>query len=648
MIDLEHKLNPQQCLTARETEGAFLVIAGAGSGKTRTITYRIANMLDKGIPQSAILALTFTNKAAREMADRVKSLVGKKLPMLTVSTFHAFGVKVLRESITHLGYKENFSIYDQSDKMALIKEAARSLKLDPAELNLYDMANLFSDIKTGRERWSDDNRQFRPIYAEYNELLKLYNAVDFDDLIVLPIKLFKEHQEVLEKYRRRYRYIMVDEFQDTSRIQYDFVYLLAQESRNICVVGDDDQSIYSWRGANYENIVQFEKDFPEVREIKLEQNYRSTGTILDAANSVIAHNTKRKKKNLWSKSGEGNPIELSYPDNELKEAQFIAETITLLRSRDELSYDNFGILIRTNSLAAAIEDALLAEGIPYAVSGGQSFFQRKEIKDIIADLRVITNPDDDISLLRIINTPRRGIGKKALEQITDLGKKEKCSVFNAMKNLSQYEDFINMILAYRGKFMTGKNLASTLNALVEEIGYWNYLVTEYQKNEKEAKWKYKNILTFIHLLDRWEQENDDEEGSIYTYLNKITLITRDDDADEEGGKVALMTIHAAKGLEFKVVFLAGCEDAIIPHARALEDNPANIEEERRLFYVAVTRAMDKLYITSCRTRHHIKDDVICPPSRFLEEIPSELMQTDPEEARKRMLAQFEKLKERWK
>ena len=654
MIDLEHKLNPQQCLTARETEGAFLVIAGAGSGKTRTITYRIANMLDKGIPQSAILALTFTNKAAREMADRVKSLVGKKLPMLTVSTFHAFGVKVLRESITHLGYKENFSIYDQSDKMALIKEAARSLKLDPAELNLYDMANLFSDIKTGRERWSDDNRQFRPIYAEYNELLKLYNAVDFDDLIVLPIKLFKEHQEVLEKYRRRYRYIMVDEFQDTSRIQYDFVYLLAQESRNICVVGDDDQSIYSWRGANYENIVQFEKDFPEVREIKLEQNYRSTGTILDAANSVIAHNTKRKKKNLWSKSGEGNPIELSYPDNELKEAQFIAETITLLRSRDELSYDNFGILIRTNSLAAAIEDALLAEGIPYAVSGGQSFFQRKEIKDIIAYLRVITNPDDDISLLRIINTPRRGIGKKALEQVTELGKKEKCSVFAAMQKLDKYEDFVNMITAYKGKFLSGKNLAATLTALVEELHYWNYLVMEYQKNEKEAKWKYKNILTFISLLDRWEQENDEEE-SIYSYLNKITLITRDDDQDAEGGKVGLMTIHAAKGLEFKVVFLAGCEDAVIPHARALEENPANIEEERRLFYVAVTRAMDKLYITSCKMRHHLRDTVTCLPSRFLEEIPAELIQTEenkkqesPEEAHKRMMAQFEKLKARWK
>ena len=654
MIDLEHKLNPQQCLTARETEGAFLVIAGAGSGKTRTITYRIANMLDKGIPQSAILALTFTNKAAREMADRVKELVGRKLPMLTVSTFHAFGVRVLRESISHLGYKENFSIYDQADKMALIKETARSLKIDPAELNLYDLANLFSDIKTGRARWDADSSQYSPIYDEYNELLKLYNAVDFDDLIVLPIKLFKEKPDVLEKYRKRYRYIMVDEFQDTSKIQYDLVYLLAKESRNICVVGDDDQSIYSWRGANYENIVQFEKDFPEVKEIKLEQNYRSTGTILDAANSIISHNTKRKKKNLWSKSGEGNPIELSYPDNEIKEAQFIAETITLLRMQDDLSYGDFGILVRTNSLTTAIEDALLMNGIPYAVSGGQSFFQRKEIKDIIAYLRVITNPDDDISLLRIINTPRRGIGKKALEQITELGKKEKCSVFAAMQKLDKYEDFVNMITAYKGKFLSGKNLAATLNALVDEIHYWDHLITEYQKNEKEAKWKYKNILTFISLLDRWEQENEEEE-SIFSYLNKITLITRDDDQDTEGGKVGLMTIHAAKGLEFKVVFLAGCEDAIIPHARALEEDPANIEEERRLFYVAVTRAMDKLYITSCRMRHHLRDCVTCIPSRFLEEIPAELIQNGeeekeetPEEATKRMLEQFEKLRARWK
>lgn len=654
MIDLEHKLNPQQCLTARETEGAFLVIAGAGSGKTRTITYRIANMLDKGIPQSAILALTFTNKAAREMEQRVKELVGRRLPMLTVSTFHAFGVKVLRESIGNMGFKENFSIYDQADKMSLIKEAARSLKVDPADLNLYDMANLFSAIKTGRSSWDADSSMYRPIYQEYNELLKVYNAVDFDDLIVLPIQMFKEHPEVLEKYRKRYRYIMVDEFQDTSRIQYDLVYLLAKENRNICVVGDDDQSIYSWRGANYENIVQFEKDFPEVKEIKLEQNYRSTGTILDAANSIIAHNTKRKSKNLWSKSGEGTPIELSYPEDERQEAQFIADTMILLKNRENLSYDDFGILIRTNSLAAPIEDALLTAGIPYAVSGGQSFFQRKEIKDIISYLRVITNPDDDISMLRIINTPRRGIGKKALEQITELSKKEKCSVFAAMQTMSQYSEFVNMILSYKSKFLSGRNLANALTALVDEINYWNYLVMEHQKDEKVAKWKYKNILTFIQLLDRWEQEKEDDEG-IYTYLNKITLITRDDNADSESGKAALMTIHAAKGLEFKVVFLAGCEDAILPHARAIEEDPANIEEERRLFYVAVTRAMKKIYITSCRNRTHIRESTICIPSRFLEEIPAGLIQTGTEHKEenrektvKRVMAQFEKFKAKFK
>lgn len=667
MIDLESKLNPEQCRTARETEGAFLVIAGAGSGKTRTITYRIANMLDKGIPQSAILALTFTNKAAREMEERIKSLLGRKLPLLTISTFHAFGVKILRESISVLGFKENFSIYDQSDKISLIKETARSMKVDPSTLNLYDISNIFSAIKTGRTEWNNENCQFQALYKEYNDHLKVYNAVDFEDLLVLPIRIFNEYPEVLAKYRKRYRYIMVDEFQDTSRIQYDFVHMLAKESGNICVVGDDDQSIYSWRGANYENIVQFEKDFPDVREIKLEQNYRSTGTILDAANSVIAHNTKRKRKSLWSKSGEGNPIEINYPDNELKEAEFIADTITLLKGRDKLKNDDFGILIRTNSLAAAIEDALLMADIPYAVSGGQSFFQRKEIKDIIAYLRVITNPEDDISLLRIINVPRRGIGKKTLEIITDTGKERHCSVFEAInahihshssplpeRIKLQLEDFVTMINRFKGRFVGGRNLAGALSSMVEDINYWEYLVMEYQKNEKEAKWKYKNIQTFIHLLDRWERDPDNEDTSIYTYLNRITLITRDDAQDSEGGKVNLMTIHAAKGLEFKVVFLAGCEDAIIPHARALEENPENEEEERRLFYVAVTRAMKKLYITSCRTRHHMRETMECSPSRFLEEIPGTLIKqtTEAEKMSKEdeeafVLEQFDNLFAKW-
>ncbi|MCQ2604538.1 MAG: UvrD-helicase domain-containing protein [Spirochaetia bacterium] len=664
MIDLAKKLNPQQCETASETEGAFLVIAGAGSGKTRTITYRIANMLDKGIPQSAILALTFTNKAAREMEQRIKELTGRKLTKLTISTFHAFGVKILRESITRLGYKENFSIYDQTDKISLIKEAARSLKIDPGTLDLYNLTNVFSSIKTGREVWSPETSQYKDIYNEYNDLLKLYNAADFDDLIVLPIKIFQDHPDVLAEYQARYRYIMVDEFQDTSKIQYTMVHLLAQKSGNICVVGDDDQSIYSWRGANYDNIIQFEKDFPDVREIKLEQNYRSTGTILDAANSVIAHNTKRKNKSLWSKSGEGLPISVNYPENEAKEADFIADTIILLKGRGDLKFDDFGILIRTNSLAANIEDALLREAIPYSVSGGTSFFTRKEIKDIISYMRVMTNPDDDISLLRVINTPRRGVGKKALETITGFGKEKHCSVFRAIKDLTamensplpdklkgQLDDFIHLIFNYKEKFSTGRNMSATLNALVDDINYWGYLVMEYQKNEKEAKWKYKNIMTFINLMDRWEKDPDNEDVNLYSYLNRITLITRDDAQGDEGGKVNLMTIHAAKGLEFKVVFLAGCEDAIIPHARALEDDPDNIEEERRLFYVAVTRAMERLYITSCRTRHHQNEDMICIPSRFLEEIPSGLTKaSEPEkplteeEKMTRIMSKFSRFK----
>lgn len=664
MIDLEHKLNPQQRMTAGEINGAFLIIAGAGSGKTRTIIYRIANMLEKGIPQSFILALTFTNKAAKEMQERITELTGKKLPNLTISTFHAFGVQILRKTVSVLGYKENFSIYDQDDKMRLIKETARAIKKDPNDLNLYETANLFSGIKTGRTEWTPENEEYRELYNEYLEHLKVYNAMDFDDLIILPIKIFRENPEILQKYRNRFKYIMVDEFQDTSKIQYDLIHLLAEEFRNICVVGDDDQSIYSWRGASYENILRFEKDFPEAKEIKLEQNYRSSETILDAANGIIAHNKHRKTKNLWSKSGKGKPIEIQYPENEIKEAEFIANMIILLKGKEGIKYDDFGILIRTNSLSAAIEDAFLIEGIPYTVSGGSSFFQQKEIKDITAYLRVMTNPEDDISLLRVINTPRRGIGKKTLEIITDIGKKKKCSVYTAInaainaensplpdKAKAQLEEFLQLISFYRKKIISGKNLAETLTNFVDQINYWEYLIMDFQKNEKIAKYKYKNINTFIHLMERWESDPDNSDADIYTYLNRISLITRDDDQDKKGGKVNLMTIHGAKGLEFKIVFLAGCEDTIIPHARALEENPDNIEEERRLFYVAVTRAMEKLYITSCKSRHYNRETVICMPSRFLEEIPASLYNSEAEiseeEKMKKITAKFDKFKSLW-
>jgi DNA helicase-2/ATP-dependent DNA helicase PcrA len=636
---LKSELNKKQFQTVVQIEGPLLIIAGAGSGKTRTITFRIAYMLDQGIPQASILSLTFTNKAAKEMQLRVKKITKRKLSNLTVSTFHAFGVKLLRESIDVLGYKTNFSIYDQVDKMALIKECCRELKLDPNSMDLYAIANHFSSIKTERSTWKEVSIDFKPLYEEYLEHLKLYNAVDFDDLIVMPITILENHPEILEKYRARFKYIMVDEFQDTSRIQYRFMKILAEESKNICVVGDDDQSIYSWRGADYSNILQFEKDFPDVTEIKLEQNYRSTGNILEAANTLIQNNKNRKEKALWTGTKKGLPIEIYYPDNEAKESDFIQEMINFTKRKEELSYHDFGILVRTNSLTTSIEEALLAAAIPYKVSGGTSFFQRKEVKDIIAYLKIMANPEDDVNLLRIINTPRRGFGKKTLEQIHEVSRSKKCSFFSAITALGSASDsplndrmkhslldFVQVINFFRSRLLSGKKMAKTLTEFVENIDYWGSLVNEYQKNEKIAKWKFKNIQIFIALLERWETDPDNLDPSLYTYLNRITLITRDDIDDDDEGKVSLTTIHAAKGLEFKVVFLAGIEDQIIPHARSIEEDEGNIEEERRLFYVAITRAMQKLFITSCRQRRHMRDVIDSSPSRFLQELPQGLLQ----------------------
>lgn len=636
--EVKKQLNPQQLKTVTTIEGPLLIIAGAGSGKTRTITYRMAYMLSRGILQSSILALTFTNKAAREMEERVKKITGKKLTNLTVSTFHAFGVKILREEIERLGYRTNFSIYDQTDKISLIKSTARELKIDPNSLDLYSLSSIFSSIKTGLAKWTENTQEYRDIYEEYLDHLKVYNAVDFDDLITLPLKLFRENSDILEKYREKYKYIMVDEFQDTSRIQYNLVQLLAEKSRNICAVGDDDQSIYSWRGADYSNILQYEKDFPEVEEIKLEQNYRSSGNILKAANTLISNNKNRKAKELWTGTESGNLIEIYYPENDTRESDFIAEMIKYNKKQENLNYHSFGILIRTNSLAASIEDALLGASIPYKVSGGTSFFQRQEVKDLIAYLRIMTNPDDDVNLLRIINTPRRGIGKKSVEVISAIAKNKKCSLYSAISAIchsnehglsdkikGSLQEFLDLTGFFKSRFLSGKKMAKTLEEFVENIDYWGYLVNEYQKNEKVAKWKFKNIKIFTDLLERWESDPDNIDPDIFKYLNRITLITRDDIEDNEQGKVNLMTIHAAKGLEFDIVFLAGVEDSIIPHARAIEENESNIEEERRLFYVAITRARKKLFITSCRQRRYLRDIIDSRPSRFLEELPVNLL-----------------------
>jgi DNA helicase-2/ATP-dependent DNA helicase PcrA len=638
-IDLQKELNDKQYLGAKNIEGPVLIIAGAGSGKTRMITFRIAHMLEKGIPQASILALTFTNKAAREMEERVRKLVKKKLSNITISTFHAFGVQILRKEIRALKYRPNFSIYDQSDKNSLIKEVAGYIGLPVDDIDYFAMNQLFSAIKTGRKSWDSESVKYKKLYEECEDHAKVYNSVDFDDLLVKPLEIFETNPEILDKYRNRYKYIMVDEFQDTSLIQYRLIKMLAETNRNICVVGDDDQSIYSWRGANYQNIIEFEKDFPERIEIKLEQNYRSTENILAAANSLIANNKNRKEKKLWTGSGTGKAIEIYYPANESMEAAFIADMIKTFALKEQIKYHEVGILVRTNSLTSSIEEALLDSNIPYKVSGGESFFQRKEIKDLIAYLRVITNPDDDISLLRVINTPRRGIGKNTLRYITEISEKKNYSLYSALSalryggdsNLSDkiknsIENFINFIEYYRDKLLSGRKLAESVSGLVDAVEYWGYLMQEHQKNEKIARYKFGNITRFIDMLERWETDPDNLKPDIYTWLNRITLINRDDEEDSENGKVNLMTIHSAKGLEYDLVFLAGVEDHIIPHSRSMEENPENIEEERRLFYVAITRARLKLFISSCRQRKHMRDLIDCVPSRFLDEIPAGLME----------------------
>jgi len=658
LMNTEH-LNPEQAKAVNTINGPVLIIAGAGSGKTRVITFRIAHMLESGIPQSQILALTFTNKAAREMEQRIKELTGKKLQNLTISTFHALGVKILREYIDRLGWRQNFSIYDEVDRNQLIKESAKELKIATETLDVYGVGTLFSQIKTGQKNFTAQTAVYRPLYNEYQAGLKLFNAVDFDDLIMLPIKLFTEHPDVLAVYKNRYRYVMVDEFQDTSIQQYQMMHLIADD--NVCVVGDDDQSIYSWRGANYENIRLFEKDFPHLVEIKLEQNYRSTGTILAAANGVISHNTNRKEKALWSGNGSGKPIEIFIPENEAAEADFIADTILTEKMRENRSYADFGVLIRTNGLGRAIEEAFLDANIPYRMSGGTSFFQRKEIKDIISYLRVIANPDDDINLLRIINTPRRGIGKKTLEVLSAIATEKECSIRMAIhallerppddfreKSLADLEEFVELISSERKQLLSGKGLANKVRKLVERIQYFDYLTQEFQKNEKAARFKFLNIESLLQSIDTWETNPDNFDPSLYTYLNRITLLSRDDQNEEDTGEVNIMTIHAAKGLEFPVVFIAGAEEGIIPHARSMEENAGDVEEERRLFYVAITRARDKLIITSCRTRRRQAGLLECSPSPFLEEIPAELVQyhepeTEPEEEDiAKMFAQMKK------
>ena len=637
-IDFSSLLNDRQRAAVDATDGPLLILAGAGSGKTRVITYRIANLLAQGVPQSEILAVTFTNKAAREMARRVRTVMGKKLPRLTVSTFHAFGVRIIKEYGHLLGYRPNFTIYDAQDQASLLRETARELGIPAETMDFVKTASYLSGIKTGRSRWKSSDKGLRTLYRDYQKSLKLANALDFDDLIVLPTKILTDHEDVRRALHQKYRYILVDEFQDTSAGQYDLLKLLALGHGNVCVVGDDDQSIYSWRGASFANIIRFEQDFRGLITITLDQNYRSTKRILRAANALIGHNKNRKPKELWSGLPEGEPIELSYPENEMEEAEYIADTLRAVCIRDSLTYRDIAVLVRANHLTRAIEEVFRRERIPYRISGGTSFYERQEVRDILAYLRLIANHDDDAALMRIVNTPRRGLGRKLLEKAMILAADGGMSLFSALTAAAQSDgaagfdartrglvaEFLNLVSSFRERFLPGKKMAETARALIEEIDYWGHLVAE-NKEKDAATWKYRNVESLVGSLAEYEEDPDTIGANLFDYLRRCALNGREDLNDkDQGGDVSVMTIHSAKGLEFPAVFIAGVEEGIIPNARSVEE-AEDEEEERRLFYVAITRARRRLFLTSCSSRRRMGKPSQAFPSPFLDEIPDECL-----------------------
>ena len=632
-LDLASLLNSEQYKAASQIEGPELIIAGAGSGKTRMITYRIAYMLSKGIDQSEILALTFTNKAAKEMAERVRDTVGKKLERLTTTTFHSFGLGLLKMYIQYLGYRNDFTLYDENDNISLIKNCIVTLGYQLSDYNVHSLRDFFSQYKTGRIPLPDKGSAVREIYDEWLLTQKAYNVVDFDDLIILPIKIFEKKPEILLNVQLRWRYIMVDEFQDTSLLQYKLVSMIASKYRNIAVVGDDDQSIYSWRGANYQNIVNFEKDFPERKEYRLERNYRSSGNILSAANALIIHNKERKDKKLWTESGDGASISIKRHTNGEEEAMWIATEIRKLMRENHYCLNDFGVLVRTNSLMNTIETTFVESQLPVCVSGGSSFFDRKEIRDMLCFLKILVNESDDNSLLRIINTPRRGIGRTTVEKLRRYADDHNTTLHIALEELSAstdfrestrnaLQDFVKLIHKWMGMKGRPERLIETILA---DTGYEAMVREEFPDSDKAVAFKMRGIHFLTERMNAYIKEHPGT--TLRDYLRSVSIIG--DDSKDDELKISLMTMHASKGLEFKIVFLAGIEDHIIPSARALEEDSRNIDEERRLFYVAITRAKEKLFINYADTRRDREGkEKIVLPSRFLEEIPNTLFKNE--------------------
>ena len=619
-------LNKEQQEAVRKTEGPLLILAGAGSGKTRVLTTKVAYLIENmEVSPYNILAITFTNKAANEMKERLNLLVGEKANYIQVSTFHSFGLKILRENYEVLGYNSNFSIMDSDDTLSIIKKILKDLNLDTKIYNPTAIRHKISGCKNeiispaeyDKYAISEFEQVVLKVYKKYEETLKRNNAVDFDDLLILPLKLFKEHPSILEKYQQRFKYILIDEYQDTNEAQYILTKMISAKYRNICCVGDNDQSIYSFRGANYRNILNFEKDYKDATIIKLEQNYRSTSTILDAANSVIKHNKERKDKNLWSNKKEGEKISYFRAFNERDEAFYAIREIKKLINNG-IDYENIAILYRTNAQSRIMEEELLKENIPYRVVGSFYFYSRKEIKDLIAYLRLIHNENDNISLTRVINTPKRGIGLKTISNISLKADMNNTSMFEAITSGKELE-FKDLILKLKE---ISKNL--TLTELVEKILEVTGLKKELEDEKTlESEIRLENLEEFKSITKSFEEKNG--VISLEDFLLEISLVSDVNEYKDNKNRISLMTIHSVKGLEFDYVFVIGMEEGIFPHINSLMDN-SEIEEERRLCYVAITRAKEKLHLVNARMRTLFGKEQANPSSRFLSEIDSNLIE----------------------
>lgn len=659
-VDCTYGLNPQQAEAVINTEGPMLIMAGAGSGKTKVLTCRVANLLQKGVRPYRILAITFTNKAAAEMRERVNNMSGPAAKDVWLFTFHAFCARFLRMEIDKLpGYGGNFAIYDTADSQNLIKQILKEMNLDDKRFQPSGILSRISNAKNALQdaaafaRQAGDfyEQKVADIYSRYEQKLQLNNALDFDDLLMLSIKLLQENKEVREKYQDRFDYLLVDEYQDTNHAQYLLTKFLAAKHRNICVVGDADQSIYGWRGADIQNILDFEKDYPDAKVIKLEQNYRSTQIILDAANAVIENNTGRKPKNLWTENKSGADIIYFQAVDERDEARFVIEQLQNLQRTENKKLGDMAILYRTNTQSRIFEEMLIKSGISYNMVGGLKFYERKEIKDIIAYLRVIFNPADSLSLLRIINVPKRGIGDASLAKIQAYAAANNVSLFEAVSNAAAIDGlssrFVSKLDDLAGIIFELMNLASEapvedlIDRVLRDTGYLEELENE---RTPQAQSRIDNLHELISVAQEFAAA--EEENNLENFLAHVALVSDIDDTELGEDAITLMTLHSSKGLEFPVVFLVGMEEGLFPHARTLMDE-TEIEEERRLCYVGITRAKEKLFLSSTKMRTIYGNTVTYPPSRFLQEIPARLVKTIKRQERFSALENFKQVSEKY-